>query len=205
MIPNTWARQLRSTVQFHAGIELLFGIRNPLALEVGPGNALSSLVRGCGPMPAGLTVMNLMRRADQNRKDDDHVLERLGKLWTKGVELDWSSLHRDVRRQRVPLPTYPFERRRVSMPGEPGQVQEKPGQLYFPLWRRKAVPAVERADKFAGSQWLLFVQPEVADSVAEFLRAAGARVVVVVPGDRFKSCGAGKYRLTQPRATIMLG
>ncbi len=193
--PEYWARQLRSMVQFHAGIELLFGIRNPLALEVGPGNALSSLIRRCGPLPGGLELMNLMRRADQNRKDDDHLFERLGKLWIDGVELDWSSLHRNTRRRRVPLPTYPFERRRVSLAGDLGQEREKPGQLYLPLWRRKALTAVASEAKLSGTQWLLFAETQVADSLAEFLRAAGAHVVVVLPGDRFRCTRADRYEI----------
>jgi amino acid adenylation domain-containing protein/FkbM family methyltransferase len=38
-------------------------------------------------------------------------LGRLGRLWVAGVRLDWPALWRG-RRRRVPLPTYPFERRR---------------------------------------------------------------------------------------------
>ncbi|HTQ80154.1 MAG TPA: hypothetical protein VMM92_09165, partial [Thermoanaerobaculia bacterium] len=47
--------------------------------------------------------------------------EALAKLWLLGVEPDWRALHTGSRRQRVPLPTYPFERRRhwVDAPGVP--------------------------------------------------------------------------------------
>jgi 3-oxoacyl-(acyl-carrier-protein) synthase/thioesterase domain-containing protein len=39
-------------------------------------------------------------------------LEALGARWAAGTDVDWRELHRGERRRRVPLPTYPFERRR---------------------------------------------------------------------------------------------
>ncbi|HEX7239518.1 MAG TPA: beta-ketoacyl synthase N-terminal-like domain-containing protein [Longimicrobiaceae bacterium] len=38
-------------------------------------------------------------------------LEALGRAWTAGAEADWAALHAGEDRRRVPLPTYPFERR----------------------------------------------------------------------------------------------
>ena len=38
------------------------------------------------------------------------VLDTAGRLWSAGVPVVWSRLHRDTARRRVPLPTYPFER-----------------------------------------------------------------------------------------------
>jgi thioesterase domain-containing protein len=62
------------------------------------------------------------------------VLGALGRLWLAGVEVDWDGFHAHERRRRVPLPTYPFERRRfgldgaglapVAAGGEPGAVAE---------------------------------------------------------------------------------
>ncbi len=40
------------------------------------------------------------------------LLEALGRLWLAGVEIDWQGFSAHERRQRVPLPTYPFQRRR---------------------------------------------------------------------------------------------
>ncbi|HTI20312.1 MAG TPA: beta-ketoacyl synthase N-terminal-like domain-containing protein [Kutzneria sp.] len=38
-------------------------------------------------------------------------LAQIGELWLRGADIPWDRLHRG-RRQRVPLPTYPFERQR---------------------------------------------------------------------------------------------
>ncbi len=50
-------------------------------------------------------------------------LTTLGAEWLAGGEPDWTTLHADAR-QRVPLPTYPFERKRffVEPPGRSGVV-----------------------------------------------------------------------------------
>jgi bacillaene biosynthesis, polyketide synthase / nonribosomal peptide synthetase PksN/BaeN len=43
--------------------------------------------------------------------------DRIAEAWTKGVVIDWPSLHANAKRKRVQLPTYPFERTR-SWPAE---------------------------------------------------------------------------------------
>ena len=46
-------------------------------------------------------------------------LESLARLWTAGVQIDWTTFHEGEQRRRVSLPTYPFERRRYWL--EPKQ------------------------------------------------------------------------------------
>lgn len=47
-----------------------------------------------------------------NRWMSEGQLDRIAEAWSKGVAVDWHRLHGAVRRQRVALPTYPFERQR---------------------------------------------------------------------------------------------
>jgi acyl transferase domain-containing protein len=51
-------------------------------------------------------------------EDSAAALAKLGRLWIAGAEIDWAALHAGERRLRVPLPTYPFERRRYWMQSE---------------------------------------------------------------------------------------
>ena len=50
---------------------------------------------------------------------DDGKLDKLGRLWVAGLDVDWALLHRGYSPKRVPLPTYPFERRRFWIPSPP--------------------------------------------------------------------------------------
>jgi acyl transferase domain-containing protein len=46
--------------------------------------------------------------------------------WLAGEDVDWRDLHAGETRRRVPLPTYPFERRRfwVDLAGLPGSLDD---------------------------------------------------------------------------------
>ena len=47
------------------------------------------------------------------------LLKAAGRLWQAGVELDFARMAEPDRRRRIPLPTYPFERRRYWIAPRP--------------------------------------------------------------------------------------
>ncbi len=119
--PEYWARHARETVRFAAGIAVLAaGDPQPILLEVGPGNVTSTLaLQTLGAKAAG--VVTSLPDGARKASDRDGVLEALGRLWTLGAEPRWEALHEGARR-RVPLPTYPFERKRfwIEAPARSG-------------------------------------------------------------------------------------
>jgi acyl transferase domain-containing protein/acyl carrier protein len=126
------------------------------------------------------------------------LLECLGQLWLRGVDVDWRVLHASERRQRVPLPTYPFDRERfwVEPVEEPGKTAERETAdwMYRPSWKL-ALPAREGAAPPSGS-WLVFGYPHgVAAPIADRLRASGAEVVTVTPGRHFARDAEAGYTL----------
>jgi acyl transferase domain-containing protein len=108
--PEYWVQQLRRPVRFSDGVRLLAKNPDQVLLEVGPGHTLSSLVRQHRDRPAGQSVVTSL--GPDWERDVPSLLEAAGRLWTCGVKLDWAALHGHERRRRIPLPTYPFERRR---------------------------------------------------------------------------------------------
>jgi amino acid adenylation domain-containing protein len=110
--PTYWARHLRETVQFHAGLQEILKEPQGILLEAGPGELLSPLARRlCREIPGRVVVASL-GSASSERGAVDAILQALGKLWLEGVKVDWRGFHRSEQRQRVPLPTYAFERKR---------------------------------------------------------------------------------------------
>ncbi len=109
--PSYWARHARETVRFADGVAALAGSDpSPVLLEVGPGNVTTTLaLQTLGARTAG--VVTSLQDAAREHSDRDCLLEALGRLWTLGAEPHWEALHPSAR-QRVPLPTYPFERKR---------------------------------------------------------------------------------------------
>ncbi|HSL82628.1 MAG TPA: SDR family NAD(P)-dependent oxidoreductase, partial [Thermoanaerobaculia bacterium] len=95
------------------------------------------------------------------------LLRSLGRLWLAGAEVGWAGFAAHENRRRVPLPTYPFERRRfwlearrahaASAPAEAPEPARAPADwLSAPSWRSaplRPAPASPRGPG-AGS-WLV--------------------------------------------------
>ena len=110
MSPVYWAKQARAPVLFAAAIKTLAASGAPILLEVGPGNGLSTLAIQTARHLASRTFGSLPEAGAQST-DEETILSALGKLWVNGVTPDWASIE-DSPHSRIPLPTYPFERRR---------------------------------------------------------------------------------------------
>ncbi|MFL6289712.1 MAG: amino acid adenylation domain-containing protein, partial [Thermoanaerobaculia bacterium] len=109
--PAYWTGHLRGTVRFADGLATLLGPpdgrRRTALLEVGPGATLGTFAGRSADL-----VLRSLRRPREDRPDLDVLLGALGRLWLSGAEIDWAAVHAGERRRRIPLPTYPFERRR---------------------------------------------------------------------------------------------
>jgi acyl transferase domain-containing protein/glutamate-1-semialdehyde aminotransferase len=103
---NYWVAQLRRPVLFAKGVARLLEASSRVTLEVGPGQQLTGLAKqAVAGRPAGVATL-------APGDDPSSLLLAAGRLWAAGVSLDWSALHAPGNPQRIPLPTYPFERKR---------------------------------------------------------------------------------------------
>ena len=108
--PAYWVSHLRHTVRFADGMAELLSAPDRLFLEVGPGRTLAGLARQQSIKTQ--QAWTSMRHPQDPEPDGYHLLQAIGRLWTAGKRVDWDALHTPDRRQRVMLPTYPFERKR---------------------------------------------------------------------------------------------
>jgi amino acid adenylation domain-containing protein len=131
MDPTYWARHLRATVQFSAGVVELKKNAAGILLEVGPGNALSTLARQHSPATNGhaadgssstdWTIVSSFADASSSTGRRFDLLKALGDVWLSGLKPNWQAIHGNERPRRVSLPTYPFERKRfwLEVPAQP--------------------------------------------------------------------------------------
>ncbi|HEX3527655.1 MAG TPA: amino acid adenylation domain-containing protein, partial [Thermoanaerobaculia bacterium] len=131
--PAYWARHLRAPVRFADGLAELLKMPLPALLEVGPGRTLCTFARQHPDRAAArLIVPSLGRSRDSALnpalRDGEQVLGALGRLWLEAVEIDWDAFYAGERRRRVPLPTYPFERRSFWIRAEPAEPERRKGQ-----------------------------------------------------------------------------
>jgi acyl transferase domain-containing protein/acyl carrier protein len=211
MDPDYWVRHLRQTVRFSEGRELLLREAGNLLLEVGPGRTLSTLARLQTSEQDAQTVLGSMRHPHEHQSDIAYLLTTLGKLWLEGCNVDWRAFYADEQRYRVPLPTYPFERRpywvKPEAEGDVKRVQtgkRKSSNLadwfYVPSWKRTAVPQLSD-HSYLSSNWLVFIDEYgVGLTVVERLKKANHRVVIVKAAEKFQRIDEDAY-LIDPRAS----
>ena len=110
--PDYWCRQIRETVRFADALAQVLDDSAPVLLEVGPGQALSTLARQHTGRAAEQPVLSSLPHAQQETSAAAHGLTTLGRLWQAGVNVNWHTIYSREHRRRVHLPTYPFERER---------------------------------------------------------------------------------------------
>lgn len=118
-----WRRHVREAVRFADGMQTLHAQGYELFVEIGPHPVLVGMGRQCLPEKTGVWLPSLRRGND----DWQQLLQSLGTLYVHGVNVDWSGFDRDYQRVKLPLPTYPFQRKRywVEVAAVPKQ-QEAP-------------------------------------------------------------------------------
>jgi non-ribosomal peptide synthase protein (TIGR01720 family) len=187
--PAYWANHLRRTVQFSSGLERLYEASYRVLFEMGPAPVLGSLAKRHAAKPAALTVLSALPHPSDKRTDVEHTLRTLGQLWLNGCQPDWSGFYADEKRNRVRLPTYPFERQRYWIAPGSGtrseENQQKPVTDWFfePSWQRRALNQLAAANE---SRWLLFVDEQgVGEAMARSLMSNQCDVVCVSAGEAF--------------------
>ncbi|WP_415925783.1 type I polyketide synthase, partial [Streptomyces scabiei] len=99
--PEYWVEHVRGTVRFHDGVRALRELKASTFVELGPDGVLSGMVaQDCVP--------SLRREVPEDRA----LMNTLGQLHARGVEVDWEEAFAGTGARRVDLPTYAFQRQR---------------------------------------------------------------------------------------------
>ena len=127
--PNWWTAHLRQTVRFADGLAELGAGLHGILLEVGPGQTLTTLAQQHPALGPGHLIVPSLDHPEERPGEVAAMLDALGRLWLAGVTVNWAGFHSHEKRHRLPLPTYPFERKRYWV--EPGGFD--PGQNPVPI------------------------------------------------------------------------
>ncbi|WP_454694303.1 type I polyketide synthase [Achromobacter aegrifaciens] len=203
--PDYWVRHVRGAVRFADGLDELLGKADRVLLEVGPGETLSILARR-RPLASGRPVLASQCHPNRAAQNADQPGRCMAHLWVAGVEPEARDDSGAVPRQRVALPTYPFERKSywahspavagggatgVSVPAARGIAD----WFHVPSWKRVPAPAESAKDIEArGGVMLLFGGPNpLTDRLDQAFQAKGRTVVRVEPGREFAQRDARGY------------
>jgi phthiocerol/phenolphthiocerol synthesis type-I polyketide synthase E len=111
--PRYWVEHLRQPVRFADALSTLLGTGPGILLEVGPGNTLINLARRHQAASPEHAVLGSLPGEIGKTSARSAVLSAAGGLWSRGFPLAWDKMQ-PARRRRVPLPTYPFQRKRFA-------------------------------------------------------------------------------------------
>jgi NAD(P)-dependent dehydrogenase (short-subunit alcohol dehydrogenase family)/acyl carrier protein len=208
--PSYWAEHLRHTVRFAEGLHTVLQEPECLLLEVGPGHTLRTLARRHPARTPGQPVLASCPGRQDQASEAAWILRVLGQLWLAGVDVDWTGFSTLECRQRLALPSYPFERQRywiephaLTPPIVPRQpaLARKPDiadWFYLPSWKRSMLPHARDA-RAAGQQtscWIVFADAcGLGERLVQRLQRQGHDVITVVQGEHFTRLGDTRYSL----------
>ncbi|WP_437669408.1 type I polyketide synthase [Sorangium sp. So ce131] len=205
--PEYWARHVREPVRFMAGLGEVLADPSRALLEVGPGRVLSTLAKQHPARGARRVMLSSIRHVHHHQSDIGFLLETLGQLWLSGVPVEWSGFYTHEPRRRVPLPTYPFERKRywidppapaaASSARRPQRSAPEPaGLIHLLAWKRSVLSGSMKssAGPLGRRCCLVFADSYGLGARMEMrLRRDGHKVVTVRPGDGFAATGEGEF------------
>ncbi|UCH92862.1 MAG: amino acid adenylation domain-containing protein [Candidatus Aminicenantes bacterium] len=110
--PGYWGDHLCSTVRFSDGLKELLKEDNTIFIEIGPGRILGMMVKTHPDKKPGHMVLNTVKHQQEKVRDDYFLLDKVGQLWLCGQRINWSEFYGEEKRNRISLPTYPFEGKR---------------------------------------------------------------------------------------------
>ncbi len=184
--PSYWLALLSQPVRFSECANTLLQSTDAILLTISPIPALNS---------AHERIITIL--SEHSEEVSAALYTALGQLWLAGVSIEWSSLYIDERRQRLSLPTYPFERQRYWLEAPARQhaetstpaisaVSKKPAKtdwFYQPSWERVTLSGPPLSSP---QSWLIFLDSSgLGELLANRLLQQGNRVVRVYAGDQF--------------------
>ena len=115
-----WVEHVRQPVRFVDGVRAAESMGAGAFVEVGPGAALTASVEQSLTAEHPVSVITMAK----DRPEAESVLAAAGRLFTTGVDVNWTATFTGVKAQRVELPTYAFQRQRFWV----GEGAEAPAQ-----------------------------------------------------------------------------
>ena len=210
-----WARHLCEPVRFSQCVEQLLGEKEWLLLEVGIGQILSGAVKQhlVHSRNSAVQVLATLPSIYEQRSAQEALLRTLGQLWLHGAKVDWSGFAAHERRQRVPAPTYPFERQRYWLRAgerqrpvsaeqmivrELAKIEDPADWFFLPSWTQMPWPKPETTGEATATSkiWLLFMdQYGVGEHLRQRLQRRGSIVITVQAGCHYAQLDATSFQV----------
>lgn len=181
--PAYWVTHTVSPIRFSEGLGELLKTSCNFFVEIGPGNSLSGFTAQHPESRSSVEryILATMPKESENVSDRAFLLRAVGKLWAAGMYINWTSFYGNKNPKRVPLPTYPFEKKRYWLEAGTRRTDEFPVPVkeqgavriakkeniadwfYIPSWKQSMPPMASLSregnstDAENRESWLLFL------------------------------------------------
>lgn len=198
--PEYWVEHILQPVLFNSAAEVLTKEKSTF-LEIGPGQTLCRLIK---PLLASSEPTAISSFSKQTA-DNLAFVQALSKLYAAGFAVDWAKVLPCPASPRIPLPAFPYLRKRLWLSVNPNLDGEKVSHpaavidqelisehLYNVQWREQDIV---NGFETSPQNWLIFVStPDDAllQSFERQISAEGHKCVVVEMGENYNALD-GRY------------
>jgi acyl transferase domain-containing protein/acyl carrier protein len=182
---------------------------NILFVETGPGQPLCRTLGQKYPLKPGQQFLHLLEDGDDCQPAHRFLLDRLGRLWLYGAEVDWKGVYaaRNETHRRIPLPGYCFDTQSYKILEDLSALTTQglispsimktdvADWFYIPSWERTYVRPVQEQGE---GTWLLFADTHgIASALRERLALLPGhpRVIMVEQGTTFQQADTHRFVL----------
>jgi acyl transferase domain-containing protein len=168
-----WVDHLLQPVMFGRGVAVLHAANHRVFVEIAPHSTLIPIARAAAPHHDAEWLPTLER----GRSDDERMMVAAASLYARGVSLDWAGLHGGGPTRRVPLPTYPFQRRSYWFRPGSSPSADAGVPLFGVEWTERPSGAARGHQR----RWLVVGEPEHTVRLYRRLLERGDPVALVDP------------------------
>ncbi|WP_208345951.1 type I polyketide synthase, partial [Aetokthonos hydrillicola] len=197
-----------NTVPLTERLDQLFQKSDRLFIEVGPGETLSHIISKHPQSASARNVLSTIPHTQSQKPDWLYTM--MGQLWLSGVEVDWTAFWSGNNKHRIPLPTYPFERKSYwfestrSQLLSTGTLSSKTNDVadwfYVPSWKRSLTPTC--SDQVSSlKKCLVFIDNTgLGEALATRLEKEGSTIFTIRKGQEFSKDRDGEYTINPSKS-----
>lgn len=208
--PSFWTRAQVEPAHTDESLGQLGDEPDTILLQIGPRETMSeSATQHFDKAVKQVVVSSLPGPFDQTH-ETTFLLETLGRLLINGASVDWAGFHQAEPRRRLPLPTYPFERKRFwverrnlvdAITTDQKEIRKNPNiaeWFYLPSWKRALLSYGPKDEGLLAERgcWLIFLDSyEFGSQIVDQLTRQEHDVITVEVGERFTELGDSRYAI----------
>lgn len=188
--PDYWYRHLRHTVRFYDGVKLLLNDKQPLFIEIGPGQSLCQFVKTISGNETMQT--HLLPSFNSKNTEFSQFLKALGTIWSRGEVVNFAPIDEEKNCRNISLPTYPFQKKLYWInPDERFENSMEEATIFKPFWSRQKKVSDSKFQDGSNLQertWIIFRDNKgLADKAISILKKQKIHPIIVnCYGDNLK-------------------